>query len=214
MIGAAGFGVASVVAAFSTTPGMLIAARALLGIAGATLGPSTLALISNMFRNARQRRVAISLWATCQFGGAALGPVVGGLLLERFWWGSVFLLGVPVMVVLLAVGPVLLPEYQDANAGRLDPISVTLSLAAILPIVYGIKELSVHGVQMPTAATAAIFAGVAVGVLFVGRQLHLADPLLDLSLFGDRSFTVVLSAMMLATAALAGTSLLTGEVLQ
>ena len=213
MIGAAGFGVASVVAAFSTTPGMLIAARALLGIAGATLGPSTLALISNMFRNARQRRVAISLWATCQLG-AALGPVVGGLLLERFWWGSVFLLGVPVMVVLLAVGPVLLPEYQDANAGRLDPISVTLSLAAILPIVYGIKELSVHGVQMPTAATAAIFAGVAVGVLFVGRQLHLADPLLDLSLFGDRSFTVVLSAMMLATAALAGTSLLTGEVLQ
>jgi len=169
LIGAAGFGAASVAAAFSRSPGMLI---------------------------------------------AALGPVVGGLLLERFWWGSVFLLGVPVMVVLLAVGLVLLPEYRDANAGRLDPISVTLSLAAILPIVYGIKELSVHGVQMPTAATAAIFAGVAVGVLFVGRQLHLADPLLDLSLFGDRSFTVVLSAMMLATAALAGTSLLTGEVLQ
>ena len=214
LIGAAAFGVASVVAAFSTSPEMLIVARALLGVAGATLGPSTLALISNMFRDARQRGVAISLWATCQFGGAALGPVVGGLLLERFWWGSVFLLGVPVMVLLLTVGPVLLPEYRDTNAGRPDMSSVVLSLAAILPVIYGIKELAVHGVQTPTAAIATIVVGVAVGVVFVRRQLRLADPLLDLHLFGECSFSIALSAMTLGSAALAGTSLLTSQYVQ
>lgn len=95
LIGAAAFGVASVLAAYSTSAEMLIATRALLGVAGATLGPSTLALISTMFRDERQRGVAISLWATCQFGGAALGPVIGGVMLEHFWWGSVFLLGCP-----------------------------------------------------------------------------------------------------------------------
>ena len=212
LIGGAAFGLASGMAAFSTSPEMLVAARALLGVAGATLGPSTLALISNMFRDARQRGVAISLWATCQFGGAALGPVVGGLLLERFWWGSVFLLGVPVMVLLLAVGPVLLPEYRDASAGRPDMASVALSLAAILPVVYGIKELAVHGAGTPPMAATAI--GVAVGVVFVRRQLRLADPLLDLRLFGERSFSTALSAMTLGSAALAGTSLLTSQYVQ
>ena len=112
LIGAAAFGAASALAAYSTTPEMLIVARGLLGVAGATLGPSTLALISNMFHDSRQRGLAISVWAACQFGGGALGPIVGGLMLSHFWWGSVFLLGVPVMVLLLVVGPVLLPEYR------------------------------------------------------------------------------------------------------
>ena len=113
MIGAAGFGAASVLAAKSTSPEMLIAARALLGITGATLMPSSLALISNMFKDPRQRGVAISVWVTCFSVGIAVGPVLGGALLEWFWWGSVFLLGVPVMVVLLVAAPLLLPEYRD-----------------------------------------------------------------------------------------------------
>lgn len=214
LIGAAAFTVASVLAAYATSPEMLIAARALLGIAGATLSPSTLALISNMFRDAKQRGLAISLWATCQFAGAALGPVIGGLLLEHFWWGSVFLLGVPIMALLMLVGPALLPEYRDTNAGRLDMTSVALSLATILPIIYGIKELTVHGTQTLTMPLAAIAAGTAMGLLFTRRQLRLTSPLLDLRLFSDRSFSTALSAMLLASAALAGTSLLTSQYVQ
>jgi DHA2 family multidrug resistance protein-like MFS transporter len=214
MIGAAAFTVASVLAAYSTSPEMLIATRALLGIAGATLSPSTLALISNMFRDARQQGVAISLWATCQFAGAALGPVIGGLLLEHFWWGSVFLLGVPVMALLMVAAPALLPEYRDRAAGRLDLTSVGLSLAAILPVIYGIKQLAAADAESPTMPTAAIVAGAVMGVIFVRRQLRLTSPLLDLRLFRARSFSTVLSAMLLASAALAGTSLLTSQYVQ
>ncbi|MFM9372903.1 MFS transporter [Streptomyces sp. Da 82-17] len=214
MIGAAAFTVASVVAAYSTTPEMLIAARALLGVAGATLGPSTLALISNMFLDGRQRGIAISLWATCQFGGSALGPVIGGLMLGHFWWGSVFLLGVPVMAILLVAGPMLLPEYRDGNAGRIDFASVLLSLATILPIIYGIKEVAAGDAETPSVAFAAIAVGLAVGVVFVRRQLRLDDPLVDLRLFRKRSFRVVLTGMMLGSGAFAGASFMTSQYVQ
>ncbi|WP_344835265.1 MFS transporter [Nonomuraea dietziae] len=142
MIGAVGVGVTSLLAAYSTSAEMLIVSRALLGVAAATLMPSTLALISNMFQDPGQRGRAIALWAGCFMAGTALGPVVGGVLLEFFWWGSVFLLGVPVMLVLLVTAPFLLPEYRDPTAGRLDLFSVALSLAAVLPFVYGLKEIT------------------------------------------------------------------------
>src|SRR5690242_6635957 len=145
LIGGTAFGAASVLAAYSTSPGMLIATRAVLGVAGATLAPSTMALIRNMFRDPRQMGVAIGVWFSCFMGGMALGPLVGGLLLDHFWWGSAFLLGVPVMLLLVAVGPWLLPEYRDENAGKLDLVSVALSLAAILPVIYGLKALARDG---------------------------------------------------------------------
>jgi DHA2 family multidrug resistance protein-like MFS transporter len=197
LIGAAGFGAASVLAAYSTSAGMLIAARALLGIAGATLAPSTLGLISNMFTVPRQRAVAISVWMACFMSGAALGPLVAGVLLDHFWWGSVFLLGVPAMVVLLVLGPVLLPEYRDAGAGRIDLPSVGLSLAAILPLVYGLKELARSGWQPVPLAAAVV--GVAFGWVFVRRQRRLDDPLLDLRLFAHRAFSAALGSMMFGT---------------
>jgi DHA2 family multidrug resistance protein-like MFS transporter len=200
LIGAAAFGVASVLSAYSTSPGMLIAARALLGVAGATLSPSTLALISTMFRDPRQRSVAISVWMVCFMAGAVIGPLAGGVLLEHFWWGSVFLLGVPAMALLLVLGPVLLPEYRDTQAGRLELTSVALSLAAILPVVYGLTELARDGWQaLPLAAIAAIAAGLAVGVVFVRRQRRLADPLLDLQLFAHRAFSAAMGGMTLGT---------------
>ena len=226
LIGAAAFTATSMLAAWSTSPAMLIAARALLGVAGATLSPSTLALISNMFRDERQRNLAVSLWAGCLFGGSAAGPVVGGLMLAHFWWGSVFLLGVPVMALLLATGPLLLPEYRHPGAGRLDPASVALSLAAILPAVYGIKRLAAGSASGggtsggwaagggSVAAVAAIVAGAAFGALFVRRQLRLADPLVDLRLFGRRAIRGMLPAMMVASAALAGTSLMSTQFVQ
>jgi DHA2 family multidrug resistance protein-like MFS transporter len=197
LIGAAGFGAASVLAAYSTSAGMLIAARALLGIAGATLAPSTLGLISNMFTVPRQRAVAISVWMACFMGGAALGPVVAGMLLDHFWWGSVFLLGVPAMALLLVLGPVLLPEYRDAGAGRIDLPSVVLSLAAILPVVYGLKELARDARQIVPAV--AVVFGVAIGWVFVRRQRGLADPLLDMRLFSRRTFSAALGSMLFGT---------------
>lgn len=204
LIGAAGFGLASVAAAFSTSPEMLIASRAALGVAGATLMPSTLALIRNMFPDPAELGRAIGAWFSCFLGGILLGPVVGGLLLDHFWWGSVFLLGVPVMVLLLAIGPFLLPEYRDDSAGRLDPASVALSLATILPAVWGLKELARSGWSVPPAA--AIVAGFALGTLFVRRQRRLADPLLDLALFRMSRFTPALTVQLLAGVVMAGIS--------
>ena len=145
LIGAAAFGVASVLAAFSTTAAMLIATRALLGVAGATLAPSTLSLIRNMFLDPAQRTVAISVWVMSYSAGAAIGPLIGGVLLEHFWWGSVFLINVPVMVLLLALGPVLLPEFRDPDAGRLDLVSAAQSLVAVLAVIYGLKRIAESG---------------------------------------------------------------------
>jgi MFS transporter, DHA2 family, multidrug resistance protein len=212
LIGAVAFGAASVVAAYSNSAEMLIVSRTFLGVAGATLMPSTLALISNMFKNPRQRGTAIAVWISCFMGGTALGPVVGGVMLNWFWWGSVFLLGVPVMVLLLATAPVLLPEYSDPNAGRLDLRSVALSLAMILPIIYGLKELAkADSIGLPLVAIA---AGCAVGVGFVRRQLRLADPLLDLRLFGNRSFRMALATMLTGAFFMGGLFLFVSQYLQ
>ncbi len=192
LIGAAGFGLASVFAALATSAEMLIAARALLGVAGATLAPSTLSLIRNMFHDPQQRTVAIGVWITSFSVGAAIGPLVGGLLLESFWWGSVFLPALPVMGLLLAVGPRLLPEYRDPEAGRLDLIGAGISLAAVLAVIYALKQVAQEGVGW----TAAIFivAGLATGSAFVRRQQRLADPLIDLRLFRLPEFNAALAA--------------------
>lgn len=212
LIGAVGFGLASVLAAYATTPELLIAARILMGVAGATQMPSLLALISNMFKDPKQRSFAIATWMSCFMGGMAVGPLIGGVLLEHFWWGSVFLLGVPVMVLLLITGPILLPEYRDAEAGRLDLVSVALSLAAILPIIYGLKEIAKSG-PSPTHV-AAIVVGVAVGYVFLRRQRRLSDPLLDLRLFGNKIFSSALGAMVISAGFMGGIMFLLNQAVQ
>ncbi|SDE05629.1 MFS transporter [Streptomyces prasinopilosus] len=212
LVGAAAFGVASVAAAYADSPATLIAARAALGVAGATLMPSTLALISNMFRDARQRGVAIAVWVTMFSVGIALGPVVGGAMLEYFWWGSVFLLGVPVMALLLVAGPVLLPEYRDEEAGRVDLTSVALSLAAILPVIYGLKEIADDG---PSALPLLVLlAGLLMAVVFVRRQRTLESPLLDFRLFGDPAFRTSLVTLLLSMLVAGGTYLFVTQYLQ
>ncbi|MGQ0842064.1 MFS transporter [Actinokineospora sp.] len=212
MIGAAAFGVASVLAAYSNSAEMLIVTRALLGVAGATLAPSTLALISNMFADAGQRGMAIGVWMSCFMAGTALGPVVGGALLESFWWGSVFLLGVPVMVLLLIAAPVLLPEYRDPDAGKLDLPSVGLSLATILPIIYGIKEIAHDGLGAVGLLT--IAAGLAIGFVFVLRQRKLTNPLIDVRLFRIPSFAGALGILLLGPAVMGGVGLFVNQYLQ
>lgn len=212
LIGAVAFGLISVLAAFAPTAETLIVARALLGVAGATLAPSTLSLITNMFRNDRERTIAISVWVASFSAGGALGPVVGGVMLQYFWWGSVFLIAVPVMVLLLAVGPWLLPEYKDPKAGRLDLVSAGLSIVAVLAVIYGIKSLAEGGDLLHSLGPIAL--GLAVGALFIRRQLRLADPLLDLSLFARPSFSAALAINVFGFFAIFGTFLVVAQYLQ
>ncbi|MDO3703240.1 MFS transporter [Micromonospora sp. C28SCA-DRY-2] len=212
LVGAAAFGAASTLAAYAPTAELLILARALLGIAGATLMPSTLSLIRTMFHDPAQRTVAISVWMTGFTGGMLAGPLIGGLLLEHYWWGSVFLLAVPVMAVLLLVGPWLLPEHRDQATGRIDPTSVLVSLAGILALVYGFKQLAAEGVSGWPAL--ALLAGLALIAVFVRRQRTLAEPLLDLRLFADRRFSVSLGTLALVILVGPGLGLLSAQYLQ
>ncbi|MFJ9692721.1 MFS transporter [Kitasatospora sp. NPDC101183] len=215
LTGAAAFAALSVAAAFTTGPLMLIVVRALLGVAGACLAPSTLALITNLFREDRERGRAIALWASCQFAGGALGPVLAGFLLQHFWWGSVFLAAVPPMAVVLLAGPFLLPEFRGERSGRLDLVSVGLSMAAMLLMVYGVKQLAVAGTDGVRAVpAAALVVGAALGLVFVRRQLRLDVPLLDLRLLRNRPFLAVLVSLVLAGVAMAGTGLLVTQYLQ
>jgi MFS transporter, DHA2 family, multidrug resistance protein len=197
LYGATAFAITSALAAYSRSPEMLIAARGLQGIAGATLAPSTMSLISTMFRDPKQLSTAIGIWAMCFSAGAVIGPLVGGALLGRFWWGSVFLLGVPAMVLLLVLGPVLLPEYRNPDAGRLDLPSVALVLLTVLPVVYGLKQLAANGcAPLPLVA---VVAGLVSGFVFGRRQRTLPNPLLDLRLFANRSLRTALGSMFFGT---------------
>jgi len=211
-IGAAAFGIASVASAYAQSAGALIGARAILGIAGATLMPSTMALVRNMFHDPKQRRTALGVWMAVFSSGTAIGPLVSGFLLDHFWWGSVFLINVPVMVLLVVLGPILLPESRDPHPGRFDLFSAALSLAAVLPTIYGIKQAAQDGFGWIPALT--IAAGLAVGVVFVRRQRRRADPMVDVRLFRHRSFSASVLINVLAVFALVGYALFTTQYLQ
>ena len=212
LIGAATFGAASALAAFSTSASMLIVTRALLGVAGATLMPSTLALIRNMFHDDHQRRVAIAIWINSFVVGGAIGPILGGILLEHFWWGSVFLLNVPVMGLLLLLGPMLLPEFRDPNPGRLDLLSAALSLIAMLVIIFSIKRYAQDGIGLVPLIS--IVAGLGLAAIFVARQRKLEHPLIDLDLFSAPAFSTSVVTQLVATMTLGGIYFLIAQYLQ
>jgi MFS transporter, DHA2 family, multidrug resistance protein len=212
LVGAAAFGFASILSAYSSSPEMLIVSRALLGVAGATIAPSTLSLIFVMFEEPRQRSAAVAIWVSAFSAGGIIGPILGGILLERFWWGSVFLLAVPVMAALLVAGPRLLPEYRDPNAGRLDLVSVVLSLVAILTLIFGLKTLAQDGVG-PTPLVSMV-TGLAFGAAWVRRQLTAADPMFDLRLFRISRFSTSLVVNFLAIFLAVGYFLFVAQYMQ
>ena len=212
LTGGAAFAVGSLLAAFSTSPAMLIAARALLGIAGASLAPSSLALITSTFTDERQRATAIGIWISCFAAGAAIGPLLGGALLQHFWWGSVFLPNVAAMALLLAIGPRTLPGSSDATGARLDPASALLATAAVLAGVYGITRAAEHGFQVAEAGSIAV--GLALGAIFLARQRRLSEPLVELSLFRGRAFTAALGSNCVAAFVAIGIELFTAQYLQ
>jgi DHA2 family multidrug resistance protein-like MFS transporter len=212
MIGAGAFGLASTLAAFSTSAEMLIASRALLGIAGATLMPSTMALLRTMFPDPKQFMVAIGIWVSGFSAGSAIGPLLGGWMLEYFWWGSVFLLNVPVMVLLVILGPRLLPEFKNPEPGKFDLLSAAESLAAVLLVIYGVKRFAEGGPAVAPAV--AIMAGLVVGALFLRRQRILTNPLLDLGLFANRAFSTSVGSMTIGIFAFLGINFFSAQYLQ
>ncbi|MFE3741550.1 MFS transporter [Streptomyces sp. NPDC059134] len=212
LTGAVAFGGISVLNAYASTPEMMILARALLGVAGATLMPATLALIRNLFHDPRERSLAIGIWGAMASAGAAVGPVVGGFLLEHFWWGSVFLINLPVMAVLVLVGIRTLPESKDPAPGPWDLLSVALSLIGVVGVVYAIKEVAAHGAGWDVAVIAV--AGVGALYWFVRRQLTLPAPLLDVRLFHHRGFSGAVLADLLTILGLSGLVFFLSQYLQ
>ncbi|AEW97624.1 MULTISPECIES: MFS transporter [Streptomycetaceae] len=210
--GAAAFGLLSMVAAYASGPAMLIAARALMGVAGATLMPSTLAMIRNLFSDARERSFAIGVWGSASMAGAAVGPVIGGFLLERFWWGSVFLINIPVMAVLILFGVRLLPESRDPAPGPWDAPSVLLSLVGMVGVVYAVKEAAAYGVR-PGPVVAGV-AGALALTAFVRRQLTIDAPLLDMRLFRHRGFTASVLSDLMTVLGMAGMIFFLSQFLQ
>ncbi|WP_327240253.1 MFS transporter [Streptomyces sp. NBC_01318] len=212
LLGAVAFSTASVGAAYATSPEMLIAARALLGIGGATLMPSTMGLVRNMFRNEQQRSTAVGIWSGAMAGGIALGSVLSGFMLQHFWWGSVFLINVPAMVLLLVLVPVLVPEFKDPNPGRFDLWSVPLSMGAVLPVIYGVKESAAHGLDARNALLIAI--GLLVGWVFVRRQRVRDDAMISRELFRGKGFAAGIGLNSLAAFAMMGSAFFTTQYLQ
>ncbi|MCX2749008.1 MFS transporter [Arthrobacter sp. MI7-26] len=202
LIGSTGFAAVSAATAFAPSAEWLIAGRAGLGIFGAMLMPSTLSLIRNIFPDPNRRRLAIAVWAAGFSGGAALGPIFGGWLVEHFRWGAVFLVAVPLLLPLLAFGPFLIPESKDRNPGKPDVPSIALSILTMAPVVYGIKEVAVHG--FGPAAAAFMAFGLAMGIIFVRRQRSLASPMLDVRLFGNKVFSTAIIANVLSLFSMTG----------
>lgn len=212
LVGSALFAVASFAAAFSTSVPMLIASRILLGIGAATYAPCSLALLRNMFLDGKQRAAAVGVWMACFMAGSILGPVIGGIILANAWWGAVFLPAVPVMLAVLVLGRALVPEYRAPDAGRLDIPSTLLSLIGILLLIWGVKLLITGSVGVASVGSAA--AGIVVIALFVRRQTRIDDPMVDMSLFGDRIYRGAFLLSFLGGGLIGGSLLLVNIHLQ
>ncbi|SNX64229.1 DHA2 family multidrug resistance protein-like MFS transporter [Streptomyces sp. TLI_55] len=212
LIGATAFGAASLLAAYANSAETLIAARAVLGIGGATLMPSTMALLRTMFTDPGQRAKAIGLWSGVMTAGIALGSVMSGVLVEYFWWGSVFLVNLPAMALLLVLGPLLLPESRNPATGRFDWLSVPLSMAAVLPVIYGLKEIPSEGWNVRYVVS--ITVGLLFAALFVHRQRTTASPMIDPALFRNRGFAPSVALNLVSAFGIMGSAYFTTQYLQ
>ncbi|WP_433335389.1 MFS transporter [Spirillospora sp. CA-294931] len=213
LIGSVAFAAASVLTAYSTTAEMLIASRALLGVAGATIMPSTLSIIRNTYTDPRERTTAVGIWSAVSASGFVIGPIVGGLLLSQFWWGSVFIINLPIMALIFVFGVVVLPESRDPDPGRLDPLSAVLSMAGVIAVVYAVKAAAADGVSQPSVGLTAV-VGIVCVVLFLRRQKGLEHPLIDVGLFRRAAFSGAVATNMFAMFAMVAQSLIISQYFQ
>ncbi|WP_141584316.1 MFS transporter [Actinomadura sp. WMMA1423] len=207
LIGTAVFAAASAVTAYAPSAELLIAARALLGVAGATLMPSCLSLLRRAFTEPKERTMAVGAFSGIAGLAVGLGPVIGGALLDHFWWGSVFMINVPLMAVALVAGAVVLPESRNPAPGRLDLLSVPLSVLGVLGLVYAIKEAAAHGVDELQVPVAALVGALSLAAFLV-RQARVAEPLIDIRLFRRAAFSGSIGTNMFAMFALVAQSLI------
>ncbi|PZG37475.1 MFS transporter [Spongiactinospora gelatinilytica] len=216
LAGYAVFGIASAGAAAAGSPAALIVARALLGVGGAMIMPATLSIIREVFTDRRERAFALGVWSAVAAGGAAVGPLIGGVLVEHAWWGAVFLINVPILLVLLPAAARLLPESAGAGAARhrWDALSAALSVLGILALAFGLKETGSGQVLGVGPALAIFAAGAGLLAVFVRRQRRLAHPLLDVELFARRGFSTGVATVLLAVFALVGLELMLAQYLQ
>lgn len=213
LIGLVIFGAASALAAFAPTPAVLIGARAIMGVGGALILPSTMAIIRNVFEDRDERRTAVGIWSATLAGGAAIGPLVGGFLVEHLWWGAVFLINVPVVLIVILVGMKLLRESRAAEPPPWDSVGVLMSILGILALAFGFKEGARHGFGEPVVIV--VLAGsLALLATFVRRQLTRPEPLLDVRLFADRTFAVSVGCVLLSMFGLVGLELFFAQYLQ
>ncbi|MFE3254021.1 MFS transporter [Streptomyces sp. NPDC059209] len=213
LIGLAVFGAASVAAAFSSGPEALIAARGLLAVGAASMMPATLALIRVTFDDERERNIAIAVWGSLAVVGSALGPIIGGLLLRSFWWGSVFIVNVPVVVAAIVATVILAPPNDADSSKRWDLLSSLLALVALVGLVLAIKEAAKTD-PSPSVIALAVMAAALGGRAFARRQRRLPHPLLDFTIFRNRAFLAGVLAAGFSMFAIAGIQLITTQRFQ
>ncbi|MET4643731.1 MFS transporter [Streptomyces sp. NBC_01724] len=214
LLGYALFAVASAVAAMADSPGVLIAARALLGVGGAMIMPATLSILRQVFPDRRERAVAIGVWTAVAAVGAAIGPVIGGFLVEHFWWGSVFLINIPLMALILPLGRLLLPESRGSDDGPWDVFGALMAAAGVLGVVLGVKRAGTGEGVFVLATLVPLFLGGALIVAFVRRQKRRTHPLIDIGMFARPAFSTAVGCIVLAMLALVGLELIAVQYLQ
>ncbi|WP_062769553.1 MFS transporter [Sphingopyxis terrae] len=207
------FGLASLAAAYAWAPSVLIAARVLLAIGAAMMMPATLSIIRLTFHDERERSLAIGIWAAVASGGAAFGPIVGGLLLEYFWWGSVFLINLPIVIIALVLGVAVIPAASARSNRPWDLIASVQIMTGLVGVAYAIKELAKPAPSYAAMGTAA-FIGVLALILFVRRQNRSAHPLIDFKLFRDGGFSAGVATALIASLAIIGVELVVSQRLQ
>ncbi|MEU2730712.1 MFS transporter [Streptomyces griseoviridis] len=214
LLGYALFGVASGIAALAHDPQLLIMARALLGVGGAMIMPATLSILRQVFPDRRERAVAIGVWSAVAAVGAAAGPLLGGFLLEHFWWGSVFLVNIPLMLVSLPVGRLVLPESRGTVDGPWDVVGALMAAGGLFGVVFGVKRLGGGEAVAGAYTLAPLVVGAALLILFVRRQRRRTHPLVDLRMFARPAFSTSVGCIVLAMLALVGLELIAAQYLQ